>query len=105
MSYEALEKTFYIILLCALVIFVSCSGILLFNVVTSDHSIIKYELSDRNISNKEEYWIVSGIRNYWADDYICFSRKDFTIEQVRDEIVKLNLLIKNNNAVEAEKGM
>lgn len=102
MSYAALEKTFYVVLLCALATLVSCLGILLFNVVTADHNIVGYELVDGNLSGKEEYWVVAGIRNYWNDDNIYFSRKDFTIEQIRDEINKLNALVENNVVEEKE---
>ncbi len=83
-----------VILLAALSILVGCLGIFLVNTIISDHSIVRYEFSDNhNSRSSETVWTIRGTRNYWTDDIINFPRNEFSLEQVREEVRNLNLLL------------
>ena len=65
-----------------------------FNILTADHSILRYEVgSYSNGTADEQNWIIVGVRDYWPDDMIVFPRKEYTFEQIKEEVSSLNGLL------------
>jgi hypothetical protein len=89
------EKIFFGILFLALVVFISGLGFFLFNVANADHSIVRYEIGSTSYATSVsgECWTIVGVRNYWTDALIYFTKKEYTLEQVQEKVKELNMLL------------